>query len=146
MIWRHLASNFLTLLIVLLIGAAIAVAWGRAQYVQPGPSAVAQCVTVPQGASLKARVATSWSSRGRSRTGYVLRTGADYAGKAGQLKFGSYLVPPRASMEQVIGTITAGGPSTCGTGGGVPRGRARQQRRDARHERRDREIRGSGDL
>ena len=46
---------------------------------------------------------------------YIFRAGADYAGKARALKFGSYLMPPRASMAEVVEVITAGGPSTCGT-------------------------------
>lgn len=112
--WKAIASNFLTLLIVILVAAAIAVAWGRNQYVAPGPSAVAQCVEIPQGARLD-EVSKQLESQGVISSPYILRTGADYAGKAGQLKFGSYLVPPNASMQQVIDTITAGGPSTCGT-------------------------------
>ncbi|WP_299358688.1 endolytic transglycosylase MltG [uncultured Paracoccus sp.] len=112
--WRNIASNLLTLLIVLLIGVAIAVAWGRNQYTAPGPSATAQCVTVAQGASLTA-VSRQLVEQGVVNNGYILRTGADYEGKADQLKFGSYLVPPQASMQQVVDTITAGGPSTCGT-------------------------------
>ena len=113
MFWRGLASTFLTLLIVILIGAAIAVAWGRAQYTSAGPSAAAQCVTVAQGASLNA-VSKQLAEQGVVSSAYILRTGADYEGKAGGLKFGSYLVPPGASMQQVVDTLTAGGPSTCG--------------------------------
>ena len=52
MIWRHVASNFLTLLIVILIAVAAAVAWAKHQYTAPGPSAVASCVRVPPGASV----------------------------------------------------------------------------------------------
>lgn len=111
--WRNIASNFLTLLIVLMIGAAIAAAWARHQYVGPGPSAVAQCVTVPQGASLKA-VAGRLAEQGAIRSAYIFATGADYEGKAQALKYGSYLVPPQASMRDIAATITAGGPSTCG--------------------------------
>ncbi|WP_112872720.1 endolytic transglycosylase MltG [Paracoccus endophyticus] len=112
--WRAIASNFLTLAIVLLVAAAIAVGWGRSQYVAPGPSAVAQCVEVPAGAKLY-EVSQQLAQQGVITSPYILRTGADYAGKAGSLKFGSYLVPPRASMKDVVETITAGGPSTCGT-------------------------------
>lgn len=112
--WRAIASNALTLLIVILVAVAIAVAWGRNQYSAPGPSAVAQCVEIPQGARLN-EVSKQLEAQGVISSPYILRTGADYAGKASQLKFGSYLVPPHASMEQVIDTITAGGPSTCGT-------------------------------
>ncbi|MFC0341554.1 endolytic transglycosylase MltG [Paracoccus niistensis] len=112
--WRAIASNFLTLLIVLLVAVAVAVAWGRNQYNAPGPSALAQCVEIPQGARLN-EVSKQLEAQGVITSPYILRTGADYAGKAGQLKFGSYLVPPRASMAEVVDTITAGGPSTCGT-------------------------------
>ena len=114
MIWRGIASTFLTLLVVILIGMAIMVAWGRAQYTSPGPSAAAQCVTVAQGASLNA-VSQQLLEQGVVSSAYILRTGADYEGKANQLKFGSYLVPPNASMQQVVRTLTEGGPSTCGT-------------------------------
>ena len=113
MIWRGIASTFLTLLVVILIGMAIMVAWGRAQYTSPGPSAAAQCVTVAQGASLNA-VSQQLLEQGVVSSAYILRTGADYEGKANQLKFGSYLVPPNASMQQVVRTLTEGGPSTCG--------------------------------
>ena len=52
--WRAIASNALTLLVVLLVGVAVAVAWGRNAYVAPGPSAAAQCIEIPQGAKLDA--------------------------------------------------------------------------------------------
>lgn len=112
--WRAIASNALTLLVVILVAVAVAVAWGRNQYAAPGPSAVAQCVEVPQNAHL-AEVSDQLLAQGVIRSPYILRTGADYAGKAGALKYGSYLVPPHASMKDIVDTITAGGPSTCGT-------------------------------
>lgn len=114
MIWRHIASNFLTLLVVILIAVAAAIAWAKHQYVAPGPSATAACVRVAPGASLSA-VSEQLADQGVVSNAYIFRAGADYAGKSRDLKFGSYLVPPQSSMEQVIGVITAGGPSTCGT-------------------------------
>ena len=114
MIWRNIASNFLTLLIVLLSAAAAAVAWGRHQFSGPGPSAVAQCVQVAPGASLNA-VSQQLAEQGAISNSYVFRAGTDYLDRARDLKFGSYLVPPHASMAQIVDAITAGGPSTCGT-------------------------------
>ena len=114
MIWRHIASNFLTLLVVLLIAAAAAVAWGKHQFTGPGPSATAQCVQIAPGASLNA-VSQRLAEQGAITSPYVFRAGADYAGKSRDLKFGSYMVPPRASMADIVETVTAGGPSTCGT-------------------------------
>lgn len=114
MIWRNLASNFLTLALVLLVAAAAAVAWGKRQYSGPGPSAVAQCVQVAPGASLKA-ISLQLAEQGAVSSAYIFRTGADYEGKSRDLKFGSYLVAPKASMAEIVDTVTAGGPSTCGT-------------------------------
>ena len=114
MIWRHLASNMLTLLIVLLIAAAAAVAWAQREFTGPGPSEVAQCIEIAPGASLGA-VSQRLAAQGAVSNAYIFRAGTDYIGKSGDLKFGSFLVPPRASMEDIVGIITAGGPSTCGT-------------------------------
>ncbi|MDQ7263395.1 endolytic transglycosylase MltG [Paracoccus sp. PS-1] len=114
MIWRHIASNFLTLLIVILIAVAAAIAWGKHEYTKPGPSAVAACVRVAPGASLNA-VSQQLAEQGVVSNAYVFRAGADYAGKSRDLKYGSYLMPPGASMEEIVRVITAGGPSTCGT-------------------------------
>lgn len=112
--WRNIASSFLTLLLLLLIAAAAAVAWARHEFAGPGPSQVAQCVQVARGASLNA-VSQQLAEQGAISNAYIFRAGADYMGKARDLKFGSYLVRPRASMEDIIGVVTAGGPSTCGT-------------------------------
>lgn len=112
--WRSIASNFLTLLLVILAAVAVAVAWGRSQYAGPGPSAVAQCVVVAPGASMQT-VASQLAEHGAISYPYVFLTGAAYSGKAGQQKFGSFLVPPHASMQDIMAVITAGGPSTCGT-------------------------------
>ena len=114
MIWRHIASNFLTLLIVVLVAVAAAIAWAKHEFTGPGPSAVAQCVQVAPNASLNA-VSKQLAEQGAVSNAYIFRAGADYLDKSRSLKFGSYLVPPNASMEDIVGAITAGGPSTCGT-------------------------------
>lgn len=114
MIWRNIASNFLTLAIVLLIAAAAAVAWAKREFSGPGPSAVAQCVQIAPGASLNA-VSNRLAEQGAISNAYIFRAGADAMGKARDLKFGSFLVEPNASMESIVNTVTAGGPSTCGT-------------------------------
>lgn len=114
MIWRNIASNFFTLLVVLLIAAAAAVAWAKQQFTGPGPSEIAQCVEIAPGASLNA-VSKQLAEQGAISNAYIFRAGADYMEQARNLRFGSYLMPPRASMEDIVGTITRGGPSTCGT-------------------------------
>ncbi|WBU57425.1 endolytic transglycosylase MltG [Paracoccus sediminicola] len=112
--WKNIVSTFLTLAIFLLIGAAAMIAWGKAQYSGSGPSEVAQCVQVARGASLSA-VSKQLEEQGAISNAYIFRAGADAEGKSRELKFGSYLVQPEASMSDIVGIITEGGPSTCGT-------------------------------
>ncbi|MES2664901.1 MAG: endolytic transglycosylase MltG [Pseudomonadota bacterium] len=111
--WKSVASNALTLFIVLLIAAAGVLAWGREQYTGPGPLTDAVCVRVERGASLSA-VSQSLEKQGAVTDARIFRIGADYSDRANDLKFGSYLVPPGASMSQVVELLTAGGQSTCG--------------------------------
>jgi UPF0755 protein len=112
--WRHIVSNFLSVLIVLMIGVAGAVTWAQRQYTGPGPLTQALCLRVAPGASFSA-VSESLLAQGAITSGYIFRTGADLAGKAGSLKFGSYLLPASVPMQQIVAIVTSGGPSSCGS-------------------------------
>lgn len=111
--WRSVASNALTLFVLLLVVAAGVLAWGREQFTGPGPLTEAVCVRVERGASLAA-VSRSLEAQGAVSDARIFRVGADYSEKASGLKFGSYLVPAGSSMVQVLEILTAGGQSTCG--------------------------------
>lgn len=111
--WRSIASNALTLFIVLLVMAAGLLAWGRKEYSGPGPLVDASCVKVERGASLSS-VSRTLETNGVISDARIFRIGADYSGQGRDLKFGSYLVPAGSSMAQVLDIITAGGQSTCG--------------------------------
>ncbi len=111
--WRSIASNALTLFIVGLIALAGLLAWGRAQFTEPGPLTASVCVKVERGASLSA-VSRSLEDQGAVSDARIFRIGADYSEKAAGLKFGSYLVAPGSSMQEVLKILTAGGQSTCG--------------------------------
>lgn len=111
--WRSIASNALTLFILLLVVAAGILAWGRQEYSGPGPLAEAICFRVERGASLSA-VSRALEAQGAVSDARIFRIGADYSGKAQGLKFGSYLIPPGASMAEVLDDLTTSGQSTCG--------------------------------
>lgn len=111
--WRSIASNALTLFIVLLVVAAGLLAWGREQFAGPGPLDQAICFRVERGDSLSA-VSRALEEQGAVSDARIFRIGAEYSGKADALKFGSYLVLPGSSMAQVLDVVTAGGQSTCG--------------------------------
>ena len=111
--WRSVASNALTLFIVLLVVAAGILAWGREEFNGAGPLAEPICFRVERGDSLSA-VSRALETRGAVSDARIFRVGADYSDKADGLKFGSYLLPPGASMAQVLEVLTTAGQSTCG--------------------------------
>ncbi len=112
--WRNLASNVLTLLVVALVALAVAVGWTQQQYVTEGPLAEAICLQVPRGGSMS-RVADDLAAQGAIRNATIYRLGADYSDKSSALKAGSFLIEPGASMQEIVEEITGEGLSTCGT-------------------------------
>jgi UPF0755 protein len=114
MIWRHIASNAITMLIVLLFLVAGLILWGQGQYRGAGPLTQAICVEVPSGSTMR-RISEELDAQGAVTSAAIFRMGADYAGKTSELKAGNFLVPPEASMQEIVDIVTRGGASTCGT-------------------------------
>ncbi|MGB0905148.1 MAG: endolytic transglycosylase MltG, partial [Mangrovicoccus sp.] len=111
--WRSIASNFLTLLIIALIALAGVIAWGQRSWVSPGPLAQTVCVSVPRGANLTT-VSQRFEAQGVISDAQIFRLGAEYLGRDQALKAGNFLVPAGASMQQVTYLVTDTGQSTCG--------------------------------
>jgi UPF0755 protein len=112
--WRHIASNAVTFLIVALFLLGGAILWGQGQYRGEGPLAQAICLKVDRGSTMS-RVSDNLAEQGAILSPSVFRIGADYEDKTNQLKAGSFLVPENASMEEIVSIITRGGASSCGT-------------------------------
>ena len=112
--WRSLASNMLSILIVALFLLGGVILWGKSQYTAEGPLDTAICLRVERGSNM-ARVSRDLEEQGAVASGAVFRLGAKYSEKTGQLKAGSFLVEPGASMAQITDQITTAGASTCGT-------------------------------
>jgi UPF0755 protein len=112
--WRHIASNAVTFLIVGLFLVGGMILWGKAQYEGAGPLEQAICVQVERGATMR-RVSRNLAEQGAVTSAAIFRMGADYGDKSGLLKAGSYLIEPGASMRDIVSAITRGGASTCGT-------------------------------
>ncbi|MBO9453096.1 endolytic transglycosylase MltG [Tropicibacter sp. R16_0] len=112
--WRSLASNMLTILVVGMFLAAGVILWGQSQYTAQGPLDQAICLRVKTGSNMT-QVSRELESSGAVSSGTIFRLGADYADKANQLKAGSFLIDEGSSMEQIVEQITKGGASTCGT-------------------------------
>ncbi len=112
--WRHVASNGLTFLVVGLFLLGGVVLWGQGQYRTEGPLEQTICVRVQGGSTMDA-ISRDLVAQGAVANGTIFRLGSDYSDKSALLKAGSFLVEPRASMEEVVDAITRGGASTCGT-------------------------------
>ena len=112
--WRHIASNALTLFIVGLFLVGGAIVWGSGQYAAPGPLSQAICLRVESGSNMRV-VSNTLDEQGAISSPTIFRIGSDYSEKSSQLKAGSFLVEAGASMEDIVNQITRGGQSTCGT-------------------------------
>ncbi|WP_170572327.1 endolytic transglycosylase MltG [Ruegeria atlantica] len=112
--WRALASNALTVLVVGLFLVGGLILWGQSQYKSEGPLETAMCLQVKRGSNMTV-VSQKLEDDGAIRSALIFRLAADYSDKAQQLKAGSFLVREGASMEQIIDDITHSGASTCGS-------------------------------
>ncbi|UWR21050.1 endolytic transglycosylase MltG [Sulfitobacter sp. S190] len=112
--WRHVAANAITFLMVGLFLLGGVILWGRAQYDTPGPLSEAICLQVKSGSNMR-RVSEQLADEGAVSSAAIFRVGADYEEKTGQLKAGSFLVEPESTMREIVDVVTRGGASTCGT-------------------------------
>ena len=112
--WRHIASNTLTLFIVVLFLVGGVIAWAAGQYRVAGPLEQAICLRVEPGSNMR-RVGDNLAAQGAIQSPVMFRMGADYAEKSQDLKAGSFLIEAGASMEDIVNAVTEGGQSTCGT-------------------------------
>ncbi|WP_170770500.1 endolytic transglycosylase MltG [Ruegeria lacuscaerulensis] len=112
--WRALASNMLTVLVVGLFLMGGLILWGQSRYKNAGPLETAICLQVQRGSNMGA-VSQQLQEQGAITSAVLFRMAADYTDKAPQLKAGSFLVREGASMEQIIDEITSSGASTCGS-------------------------------
>lgn len=114
--FRHFASNALTLLVILLFFGAGMIAWARAQYVAEGPLENAYCLRVGGDVSNMRRVTEVLAEEGAISSAFLFRAGAEYTDRGtADLKAGSFLIERGASMDDITAEITGSGRSTCGT-------------------------------
>ena len=112
--WRNIASNAVTFILVGLFLLGGVILWGRSQYDSPGPLTEAICLQVDRGSTMR-RVSEDLAAEGAVSSSAIFRIGAEYEDKNEQLKAGSFLVPPETSMQEIVDIVTRGGASTCGT-------------------------------
>src|SRR6056297_2436725 len=112
--WRHIASNFLTFLVVLVFLLGGVILWGQSEYTAQGPLDEPICLRVDRGSNMRV-VSRQLEAEGALSNGTIFRVGAEYSDKTSLLKAGSWLIPEGASMSEITDIVTRGGASTCGT-------------------------------
>lgn len=93
--WKSVASNALTLAIVVALALAVVIGWAQSQYQRQGPLTEAAFFEVERGDSLR-HVSDRLEADGVISSGLLFRLGARYAERDRDLKFGNYEVPPRS--------------------------------------------------
>lgn len=114
---RNIAANVLTILIVVGLVALAGLGVAERDVAKPGPLVEETLVTVPRGASLREISALLDEAGALPETGVMgavsgsslFRLSAAYSGKAQDLKFGEYAIPPGASIEDLLAMLQRGG-------------------------------------
>lgn len=109
--WKHVAANGLSLLIVGFIAFAGAIAWGQRQYSTAGPLAEPTYFEVARGASLAA-VSEELEAAGIISSATIFRLGARYTDRSDDLRFGNYEIPAGVTMDEVMEILSSGAAST----------------------------------
>lgn len=112
--WRHIASNFLTFLVVVVFLLGGVILWGQNEYQATGPLEEPICLQVPRGSSMRG-ISADLAEQGAITSERIFRIGADYTDKTQLLKAGSWLIPEGSTMGEITDIVTRGGASTCGT-------------------------------
>ena len=107
--WRHAASNAITLLFFASLAAILAFWLGERIYENEGPLENAIYFEVPKGSSI-GEVAQALANKGAISSKAVFRLGAKYWHTGEGPKFGSYEIPAGASMAAILEIVTTAGP------------------------------------
>lgn len=100
--------NFLmTIVVVGVLGAGIAVFFGKMQFERAGGLDQARPVTIDRGTDL-AGIAELLQKAGAISSKWLFIAGVWLSGEQGNLKAGEYLIPARASMRDIMDSMVAG--------------------------------------
>ena len=111
--FRALASNMLTVLILSFFLFGALGIWGKSQYVADGPLKNAICFEVKSGSNMR-KVAKNLISEEAIASEFIFRISMESTGMSRQIKAGSFLVPKNASIAEISKRITESGVSNCG--------------------------------
>jgi UPF0755 protein len=106
--FRNIAANALTLLILGLVLLFGLIVWGQRQFAAPGPLAEPFVMEVDRGEGLSS-VASKLEAGGAIREGTLFRIAARYTNQDSGLRYGEYQIPAGASMKDILALMNRGG-------------------------------------
>lgn len=114
---RNIAANALTILIVVGIVALSVFGLAQQAVTSDGPATEETVVQIPKNSSvrkisetlLEAGVLPQNAMFGTVSGDTLFRIRARYSGKASNLRFGEYAIPPSASVDEILEMLTKGG-------------------------------------
>ena len=104
---RSIAANAFTFLILLIVALGGFVAWAQGEFRSAGPLAEELVFEVPRGATLGA-VTDSLLTVNAISNEKIFRVGARYTERDTKLKFGEYVLPAGASMDENLNILVEG--------------------------------------
>ena len=104
---RHIASNALTFLILGLVVIFGLVTWSQAEYRARGPLVEPLAIEVGRGETMTS-VVEKLEDAGAISDERIFRIAARYTGLDEGLRFGEYLIPAGASMEDILKLLNKG--------------------------------------
>ncbi|MDB9807444.1 endolytic transglycosylase MltG, partial [Amylibacter sp.] len=107
MIARHIAANFVNLLIICFVVLAGSIYWANKQYQSDGPLKSDVNFEVKKGDRFR-MVSADLEKLGIIKNDVIFNVWARYLEQDDKLKFGNYLIPSGSSMQQVVSLITSG--------------------------------------
>ena len=110
---KSLASNAFTLSIFLILFLSIFIGWTQSKLKSEGYFLKPICVKIQSGENINS-VSTRLAKLELITSPVIFRIGANYTKKSSLLKAGSFLIPAKSSMLEIIKLITDGGKNTCG--------------------------------
>ncbi len=104
---RNVAANVFSILIVLGLVLVMAIGLAKREFAAPGPLRDDLVVQVPKGAGLK-DTSRLLALHGAIGSEFLFRLGARYRRQDRAMRYGEYLIPVAASMEEVLAMLVEG--------------------------------------
>ncbi|MEE8455165.1 MAG: endolytic transglycosylase MltG [Limibaculum sp.] len=104
---RNMAANAISILIVAGIVLLVAIGFAKREFSAPGPLREEVIVVLPKGAALR-DTSRLLALHGAIGNEFLFRLGARYRREDRAIRYGEYLVPAGASMEEVLALLVSG--------------------------------------